>query len=147
MQLCSVVLDRSFGTIAINSIGWLLKFSPEWFCAGTHSVAPAFLRNPVVFPSAKVSRKCASLSQTTSLGVTWCMGVFSCGSSRIRSTRIDSFSNSILKWAGPLGNSSWLKAKNGNPNTVTTNMSIAFMLSAVALEVDFKSSEISLCPK
>jgi hypothetical protein len=45
------------------------------------------------------------------------------------------------------GNSSGLKAKNGSPNIVTTNMSIAFMLSAVAVEVDFKSSEISRCPK
>jgi hypothetical protein len=53
-----------------------------------------------------VSRKCASVSHTTSLALVMsCIGVFSCGAMRTRTTMMDSFSNSTLASAGPAGGS------------------------------------------
>jgi hypothetical protein len=49
-------------------------------------------------------RRCASVSHTTSLALAMsCIGVFSWGAMRTRTTMTDSFSNSTLASAGPAG--------------------------------------------
>src|SRR5215813_14886166 len=53
-------------------------------------------------PSGRVSRRCASVSHTTSLALVMsCIGVFSWGAMRTRTTMMVSFSNSTLASAGP----------------------------------------------
>src|SRR5262249_54130264 len=65
-------------------------------------MAPARPCVSFALPSGRVSRRCASVSHTTSLALVMsCIGVFSWGAMRTRTTMMDSFSNSTLASAGP----------------------------------------------
>src|SRR5262245_35743937 len=94
----------AFGTIARNSNGSCERFSPACRCTPTQSISPARRCVSFALPSGWVSRKCASVSHTTSLALMMsCIGVFSWGTMRTRTTMMDSFSNSTLASAGPAG--------------------------------------------
>src|SRR5262249_26633469 len=91
-----------FGTIARNSNGSCERFSPACRWTPTQSIVPARRCISFALPSGWVSRKCASVSHTTSLALAMsCIGVFSCGAMRTRTTTMDSFSNSTLASTGP----------------------------------------------
>ena len=92
----------AFGTIARNSKGSCERFSPACRWTPTQSMSPACRRISSVLPSGRVSRRCTSVSHTTTLAlVISCIGVFSCGAMWTRTTMTDSFSNSSFASAGP----------------------------------------------
>ena len=91
----------ALGSIAMNSIGAADKLTPLWRCAGTQLTSPALWSSIRILPVASESRRCALVNQTTTRGVTSCIGMRSWGAIRMRNARTDSFSSS-RDIAGPL---------------------------------------------